>query len=80
LTNNLGDLASWRFAVVAFSRSRLLQIPNAIALPRPRSDAEVGLLASWEERLGEVRQVKIAQAARTLTLGASRFVARPLPL
>jgi hypothetical protein len=31
-TNDLGGLASWRFAVVAFSRSRLVQIPKAIAL------------------------------------------------
>jgi hypothetical protein len=42
-------------------------------MPRPRFEAEVGLPASWEERLSEARQVRVAQAARTLTPGASRL-------
>jgi hypothetical protein len=39
-TSNPGDLATWRFAIVAFSGSRPLQIPHEIALPthEPRAD------------------------------------------
>jgi hypothetical protein len=47
-------------------------------MQRPRFEAEVGLPASWEERLSEARQVRVAQAARTLTLGASRLDLGPL--